>query len=70
MEELRIGINGLLRRTPIPKPNLTKEESKALVELKRNKDRIILTADKGVAIGVLDRMKYIEKAENLLVQPA
>ena len=40
------------------------------MELKRDKDRIILTADKGVAMVVLDRKEYIEKAENLLGQPA
>ena len=42
----------------------------ALVELKRDKDRIILTADKGVAMVVLDRKEYIDKAENLLAKPA
>ena len=40
------------------------------MELKRDKERIILTSDKGVAIVVLDRNDYIEKAQNLLVQPA
>ena len=53
-----------------PKPNLSKEESKALVELKKDKDRIISTTDKGVAMVVLDRKEYIEKAENLLAQSA
>ena len=32
--------------------------------------RIILTVDKSVAMVVLDRENYIEKAENLLAQPA
>ena len=53
-----------------PKPNLNKAEIKALAELKRDKDRIILTVDKGVAMVVFDRENYIEKAENLLAQPA
>ena len=52
------------------KPNLNKAEIKALSELKRDKDRIILTTDKGVAMVVLDGENYIEKAENLLAQPA
>ena len=60
----------VLRKAQAPKPNLTKEERKALVEIKRDKDRIILTADKGVAMVVLERKEYIEKAENLLVQAA
>ena len=34
-EELRADINGLLRKSHAPKPNLTKEEIKALGELKR-----------------------------------
>ena len=64
------NINSLLRRAQAPNPNLNKEEVKALTELKRDKDRINLTADKGVAIVVLDRENYIERAENLPVQPA
>ena len=31
---------------------------------------MILTADKGVAMVIMDRKDYIEKATNLLVQPA
>ena len=49
-------------------PNLTKEEIKALGELKRDKDRTKLTADKGVAMVVLDKKDYLEKAKVLLVQ--
>ena len=41
----------------------------APTELKRDKDRIILTADKGVAMVVSDRENYIQKAENILAQP-
>ena len=70
MEELRADIKGLLRKTQAPKPNLSKEERNTLAELKREMDRIILTTDKGVAMVVLDRKEYIEKAENLLAQPA
>ena len=51
----------------MPRPNLTKEENKALAELNRDKDRTILTADKGVAMIVLDKKDYIEKAKKLLV---
>ena len=67
---MRADINGLLSKPHAPRPNLTKEESKAVVELKRDKDRTILTADKGVAMVVLDKKHYIEKAQELLVQPA
>ena len=67
---LGADINGLLRRAQTPKPNLIIEERKALTELKRDKDRMVLTADKGVAMVVLDRQEYIDKAKNLLAQSA
>ena len=70
VEELRADINGLLRRAQAPKPNLNNGEVKVMAELERDKDRIILTADKGVAIMVLDKENYIQKAETLLTQPA
>ena len=65
-KELRADINGLLRRSGAPKPNLTKEERKALAELKRDKDRIFLTADKGVPMVVLDRKEYVERQKTYL----
>ena len=40
----------------------------ALRELKKDRDRIVLTADKGVAMVVLDRQDYINKANHLLNQ--
>ena len=61
-EELRADINTLLRRAQAPKPNLNKEEIKALVELRKDKDRLVLTADKGVAMVVLDKEDFIQKS--------
>ena len=58
-EELRADINRVL---PPPKPNLTKAKNAALRELKRDRDRIVLTADKGVAMVVMDKQDYINKA--------
>ena len=40
----------------------------ALRELKKDRDRIVLTADKGVAMVVMDRQDYINKANHLLNQ--
>ena len=40
---------------------------KALKDLRQNKDRVILTADKGVALVVLDPHDNINKAIDLLV---
>ena len=68
--ELRSDVNALLRKATALKPNLTKEERMGLAQLKRDKDRVILTADMGVAMVVMDRQEYISKAEELLAQPA
>ena len=48
---------------------MSKEEFKAIGELKEDDSRIILTADKGVAMVVLNKDDYIKKAEHLLNQP-
>ena len=65
-EELRADINRVLRSAHSPKPNL---ELKALTELKKDSKRIVLTADKGMAMVVMDRKDYIDKATILLSQP-
>ena len=67
-EELRANINRVLRSSHPPKPNLTKNQMSALRELKKDRDRIVLTADKGVAMVVMDRQDYINKAKHLLNQ--
>ena len=67
-EELRADINRVLRSSHPPKPNLTKNQMSALRELKKDRDRIVLTADKGVAMVVMDRQDYINKAKYLLNQ--
>ena len=67
---LRTDINALLRKAKIPKPSLTKEERIGLTQLKKDKDRVVLTADKGVVLVVMDKQDYISKAEALLATPA
>ena len=67
-EELRADVNRVLRSSHTPKPNLTKAQNIALRELKRDRDRIVLTADKGVAMVVMDKQDYINKANQLLNQ--
>ena len=54
----------------MPKPNLSKQESIGLAQIKKDKDRVVLTADKGVAMVVMDKEDCIQKAESLLPQPA
>ena len=67
-EELRADINRVLRSSYPLKPNLTKAQNTALRELKSDRDCIVLTADKGVAMVVMDRQDYINKANLLLNQ--
>ena len=68
-QERRLEVKKVLRKaqngTKSPS-NITKEEFKALQELKRDKDRLILTADKGVALVVMNTANYIKKSEELL----
>ena len=56
----------ILKKAQPPRQNITKEEQKAIGELKRDNTRIILTADKGVALVVMDKEDYVQKAEELL----
>ena len=58
-EEHRADINRILRSSHTPNPNLNKAEVQAFRELKRDRDRLVLTADKGVAIIIMDRKDYI-----------
>ena len=65
-DELRVEVKNILKKTPPPRHNLTKEEQKAIGELKRDKTRVILIADKGVSLVVMAKDQYINKAEELL----
>ena len=67
-DELRVEIKNILKKAQTPKSNISKEEFKAIRELKEDDSRIILTADKGVALVVLNKEDYIRKAEQLLNQ--
>ena len=65
-EELRAEIGGALRHAHNPRRNITKEEAQALAELRKDHSRVILTADKGVALVVMDRTDYSNKTQKLL----
>ena len=67
-EELRADINRVLRSSHPPKPNLTKAQNTVLRELKGDRDCIVLTAEKRVAMVVMDKQDYINKANQLLNQ--
>ena len=66
-EELRGEVKSIIKKTCNP-PNITKEEMKAIRELKKDTSRMVLTADKGVSLVVMDTAEYKKKAE-LLQQP-
>ena len=66
-DELRADIKSP-KVLPPPKPSLTKAQNLALRELKRDRDHIVLTADKGVDMVIMDRHDYINKANHLLNQ--
>ena len=67
-DEFRVEVKRLLLQDQNNKrqANVSKEELKALKELKIDNNRLILTADKGVALVVIDKQEYIKKAEDLL----
>ena len=67
-EELRAEIYSP-KVFPPPKSNSTNAESQTIREHKRDRDCIGLTVDKGVAMIIMDRQDYINKANNLLNQP-
>ena len=67
-QELKAEVNSLLRRAQTSRANSSKEERKTLTELKKDKDRMPLTAEKEVAMVVLNKEEYIQKVENLLAQ--
>ena len=68
VEELRGEVKTLLRRDHKAKPNIPKDEYKALKEMKKDDTRQILTTDKGVSMVVLDSEDYTAKSETLLQQ--
>ena len=66
-DEIRVEVKKALKRacTSRPLPNISKKEYQALKELKEDRSRVLLTADKGVSLVIMDRTEY-KKAEELL----
>ena len=67
-DEFRVEVKRLLLQDQNNKrlANISKEELKALKELKLDNNRLILTANKGVALVVMDKQEYVKKVEDLL----
>ena len=70
VEELRGEIKLIIKKIPPSKPNISKDEHQAIQQLKKDTTRMVLTADKGVCLVVVDKEDYIKKSEELLLKPA
>ena len=66
---MRGEVKTILKKDNKNKPNITKEEYQAIKDLRRDKTRMVLTADKGVSMVVMDREEYISKSEEMLHTP-
>ena len=64
-DELRAEVKVVLKKIQPPRPNISRDEQK---ELKKDNNRVILTADKGMCLVVMDKEECIKKAEELLNQ--
>ena len=60
------AIEEISKERPPPNSNLSKDEWKALNELKKDNDIMILPADKGKCLVVMDTEEYIQKMETKL----
>ena len=49
-----------------PTRNITRQEKEAIKTLREDSSRVVLTADKGVALVVMDKNQYVEKCMDLL----
>ena len=63
---IHLGVSKHTRGIPPMHTNITKAEHLALENLGTHKDGIIVTADKGVVLVVMDTTEYITKCEALL----
>ena len=68
VEEFRVQVKVAIQKIQKPKPNITRGERIAIAELKKDPSRMVLTADKGVALVVMNTEDYKKKAEELLNQ--
>ena len=53
VEELGGETKQIFKNIQPPKPNIMKEEAKAIQEMRRDKERVILRANKGVSMVVI-----------------
>ena len=63
---VRAEVSSILRSAEIPPKNIDSNVLKALLALKKDPDRVILSVDKGNCVVVMDKHDYREKALSLL----
>ena len=64
-----VEVKNIFKEDTTPRSNISREERRAIIELKKDDSRLILATDKGIAIGVMNKERYIMQAENVLNQP-
>ena len=67
-DEFRVQVKAAIQKIQKPKSNITSGERKAIAELKKDPSRMVLTADKGVALVMMNTENYKKKGEELLNQ--
>ena len=65
-EQLRSEVTGVLKNAKPPKSNISKNERVALTSIKKDKDIIVLPADKGRATVVMNVVDYESKVKDML----
>ena len=65
-EEFTADIARVLKQARPLKTNISKEEWRAIKEPRSDKEHLILTANKGVALVVMDKKDYTQKMKELL----
>ena len=66
MNSLRTEVTKVLKNAKPPKSNISQEERKALKELSKDNDIVIVPADKGRSTVVMNRKDYNSKMNKLL----
>ena len=67
-DELRVEVKKALKKAQNKTRsfNITKEENQALQELKKDKERVILTTDKGVALVVMKKEELHKEIRRII----
>ena len=65
-QDLKSRVKWCLKHSRIPKPNLTRQQIKAVQRLRQDTTIKIIPADKSKATVVLDAAEYYKKMEELL----